>query len=486
LILLWISSSWAAETESIGSALAQAVAFLFPIGLSLIAWSALPDDRSAEVAALATLGFSLAIIGYYVVGFGFHFGGAAFVSNDPGLRGLSRFFSLVRGSDSANWGIVGLEGFLLSGDAVTQSAIRLFLSQLPLLAASGLIVMIGLPRRMSLLAQLMTGMLISAITIPLASHWISGGGWLARLGNTLNLGHGLVDFNGAGTIFVTSGATILAAALVFGRHSRGSGDTVSNQATVMPPARFPLLAAVGALLAAVGWIALGLSNPLYAEAIDALSWPLIVVNGLMGLAGGSITAQLYSAFTTGRFDPLMGPRGALAGLVAASVGAPFMPTWAALIIGAVAGLLLPLTVYVIDRLLQLEDATAAIAGYCLPGAWGLLAVALFADGRWGQGWNGFNGPAEQGVSGLIVAPGLHVDTGQLGAQAWGAAALFALGFFVPWGLMKILAGLASWRPLRKDRTNQSQQATASILSPASERQSASSRFDRVVNMDDGS
>jgi Amt family ammonium transporter len=115
-----------------------------------------------------------------------------------------------------------------------------------------------------------------------------------------------------------------------------------------------------------------------------------------------------------------------------------MPTWAALLVGAVAGLLLPLAVYSVNRWLRLDDVTVAIATYGLSGFWGLLAVGLFADGRWGQGWNGVPGLPEQGVSGLLVASGLQADAGQLGAQFWGGVALFPWGFLLPWGIFRLL------------------------------------------------
>jgi Amt family ammonium transporter len=484
LILLRIAVSWAAEVDSAGSILALAMAFLFPIGLTLIAWSALPPERSETAAALATLALASALIGYLVTGFGFHFGGVASVSDIQELQELSRFFSLMRGADGANWGMIGLEGFFLSGDAATPAALQLFVSQLPLVTAITLIVLLALPRHTPLLAQVLAGLVVSGVTYPLAGNWVSGGGWLAQLGDTLALGHGLVDFGGAGVVFVVGGATVLAAALLFGRQGTSPAAAPPDLSISMPPSRFPLLAALGALLAVIGWISLGLANPLYAELNAVLNWPRITLNALAGLAGGALLAQLYSGFTTGRFDPLMGSRGALAGLVAVSAGAPFLPTWAALLTGAVAGLLLPLAIYAIDHLLRFDDATAALASYILPGFWGLLAVGFFADGRWGHGWNGVVEPSVQGVSGLLVASGFTTDNGQLAAQVWGGIALFTLGFLLPWGLFKLVALLYGLRRPRETEVLRSDYAPANPLNPSSESQSAPGSLDRVVNVDD--
>ncbi|MGD9100805.1 MAG: hypothetical protein PVF45_10025, partial [Anaerolineae bacterium] len=248
----------------------------------------------------------------------------------------------------------------------------------------------------------------------------------------------------------------------------------------MPLAQSPLLAGMGALLAATGWIALGPVNPLHAQIGAVINWPLVALNGLAGLAGGALTAQLYSWLAGGRFDPLMGARGALAGLVALSAGAPFVPTWAALLTGAIAGLLLPLAIYTFDHALRLDNTPVAITAYGLSGFWGLLAVALFADGRWGQGWNGVSGPNGQGISGLLLAP--QADGGQLGAQVWGGLALFVLGFLLPWGLFKLLAGLSK---LGARLMRRGSQDTAAPLPLSGENQSAPGGLDGVVNAHDG-
>jgi Amt family ammonium transporter len=221
------------------------------------------------------------------------------------------------------------------------------------------------------------------------------------------------------------------------------------------------------------------------ETGEVLNLRLAGTNGLVGLAGGALLAQLYSWSATGRFDPLMGSRGALAGLVAISAGAPLVPTWAALIIGCIAGLVLPVAIYSIEHLLRFEDTTAAIAGYLLPGLWGLVAVAIFADGRWGQGWNGVAGLSGQGVTGLIAASGLKADSGQMSAQVWGSIALFALGFLVPWGAFRILTGLARLLRTGTEIASPADMQSANALNPSSQRHSTPSGLDGVAHVDDG-
>ena len=130
-----------------------------------------------------------------------------------------------------------------------------------------------------------------------------------------------------------------------------------------------------------------------------------------------------------------------------------MPPWAALVTGAVAGLLLPLGVYLVERVIRLPDGTAAVPLGIVGGLLGPLAVALFADGRWGQGWNRvgldeYHNVAGQGVTGFLPAAGFVGDgTGQLIAQLAGIGAIGLLAFLVGW--LVFLALNVPYRPRRE-------------------------------------
>jgi Amt family ammonium transporter len=141
-------------------------------------------------------------------------------------------------------------------------------------------------------------------------------------------------------------------------------------------------------------------------------------------------------------------------------------------------LLLPLAIYAVDRLLHLEDTTAALVVYGLSVFWGLLAVGVFADGRSGHGWNGVTGPAGQGVSGLLVAGGLQPDSGQLAAQLWSAIALLTWSFLLPWGLLKLI------KSLRNPQSSRHLRSDVQALDGPGESQSSVGSLDRVINVDD--
>jgi hypothetical protein len=169
----------------------------------------------------------------------------------------------------------------------------------------------------------------------------------------------------------------------------------------------------------------------------------------------------------------MTARGVVAALVAVSAGLPFYPIWAAPAIGAVAGLLVPLAHFVIDRLLRLDDPTAIVATHGVPALWGLLAVGLFADGHAGQGWNQAAGG--QGVAGLWVVEGVLSDwPGQFIAQGVGAAAVLLCGFFLYWLLYSAVQGLS-----RAWQGEYTLRLPKKIRAPARRRPALRSRLPRV-------
>jgi Amt family ammonium transporter len=94
---------------------------------------------------------------------------------------------------------------------------------------------------------------------------------------------------------------------------------------------------------------------------------------------------------SGKPDPSMMCNGMLAGLVAITAPCAFVNAPAACFIGIVSGILVVEAAFFIERQLKLDDPVGAIAVHGFNGAWGCLALGLFADGTYGEGWNGVPG-----------------------------------------------------------------------------------------------
>ena len=422
--------------------LAGSIAFLVPIGFVLVAAGGLPAEEARQVTLAGLGALALAALGYWACGFGLQFGGVGLIHRSGGLEGLVWEWSALDARWGAGWGMAGLHGFGLSGGGATPGALALFFAQLPLVTTATLIPLLALRGRAPTFVAGLGGLLVGALLYPLAGNWTWGGGWLANLGYNLGLGHGFVDFAGSGLVHLLGAAVAAAGILTFlPRRLRQPSD----EPIPLPPVHLPLLATLGAILLLIGSVAWAWANPLLDWA--SLDPARLAVNLLLAAAAGAFLPLAYTWFVASRPDPLMAARGLAAGLVAISGSGPFAPPWAALVIGGVAGLLTPLACYLVDHLLRWNDPTAALTVHGVSGLWGLLAVALFADGKFGAGWNGI-GPDEylhvagQGVSGLWTAVGLQPDwPGQLQAQGVGLAATGLFAFLIASLAFGPLAGL---------------------------------------------
>ena len=415
--------------------------YLIPVGLFLLAWGGMDTERARRSTTVGALTLSLATLGYFATGFAFHLGGAQVVDNQPAYAGLGALYETVD-----NWGLVGLAGFFLTGRVndeptpLTPEALALFVNYLPLVTTAVLLVTLSVHGRARAWQMVIGGLVVSTVLFPIIACWAWGGGWLMTIGHVIappaegGPQHGFVDYAGSGVVYLLGGLAALGALIGLGqRVPRGEPD----EPVPMPPSHYPLLANLGAMLMGLGLIGWSLSVPFHAAGAR-LNLPHVAINVLLSAAGAILSSQTYCWTATGRADPLMSARGAVAGFVAIAAGAPFVPPWAALVIGVLAGLLLPLGVYLVERVLRLPDGTATAALGITAGLLGLLVVPLFADGLWGQGWNGvgaevYRTVTGQGVAGFFPAEGFSADgPGQLIAQLVGIATIGLLAFLVNW------------------------------------------------------
>ncbi len=423
---------------------AAALSFLVPAGLILIGAAGIDPQRSwaAALAGLAAIG--LAGVGYWAVGFALQFGGIGLFYNDPGLQGLVWEWSALPVNWGSGWGMAGLSGWFLSGDGITPAAFALFLAHLPWAATAALLPVLALRGRAPAIAALVLALGTGAFFYPLAGNWVQGGGWLAALGRNLGIGHGMVDFGGAGTVFLMSGAITGAALLVWMPRQSPRGLADPN----LPTVHLPMLAVVGALLLPVGVLGWSWSNPIQAGVIGELGPLRGSVNSLLFVITGSLIPVLYTWFVTGESDPMMAARGMAAGAIAGLGAGPFVTPTAALAVGLLAGGSVPFVTFAVNRLLRLNDSAGIISMTAIPALLGLLSVGLFADGSVGAGWQmtgvgSYLGVTGQGVTGLVAASGFVADfPGQLQAQVIGAVTLLLWGFVMGSLICVPLAALA--------------------------------------------
>ncbi len=392
--------------------------YLLPIGLLLLTWGGLPPQKARRMTPWAVLATAVAVLGYWAVGFAFHMGGAHAINpEDASLAGLDVMFA----PSGAGWGLLGLRGFFLAGAEMTPTVFALFLAYLPLIVAAVTLTTLTLADARPWLAVL-AGFVAATVVLPSAACWMWGSGWLAHLGETLGWGHGFVDFGGSALVLWLPGMMALGILLLQPRPEALASPPP-------PPAYFPLLANVGVLFLGLGWMGWALSEPFHTFGAT-LDWHQAAVNVLLGMSGAVLTAQLYAWLVTGELASLLAARGIAAGWASVLACAPFVPPWAALVVGLLAGLAFSLLHYVADVLLRLREAAAPVALGLSAGLWSLLSVAIFANGRWGQGWNQMGAPTGNGALGIGVA-GL-ISTGNLSQFKAQIVGLLAVG---AWGLL---------------------------------------------------
>jgi Amt family ammonium transporter len=431
-----------------------------PLGLLLLIWGGLSPRKARRVAPLAALTMALGVMGYWATGFAFHLGGAQTVSPDAaGLSGLRALFSFVPGNP--NWGVVGLTGFFLMGPDLTSMAVGLFLEYLPVVISAIMVLTLALSERRRW-TMILAGSACGAVIVPVAACWMWGGGWLARLGETLSLGHGVVDFGGTLPVLWLPGMVALGFLAVQPKRDR-------PQIPEPPQTYGPMLANVGAFLIALGWMGWSLSQPFHLTG-TRLDWNRSGLNVVLGMAGAVLTSQLYAWLSVGAPGALLAAQGLAAGWGTALAGAPFIPPWAAFGLGLISGLAYPMLRHAFHAWLRHSSGAATVALALTSGPLGMLGIGFLADGRWGQGFNGIapyvaGETTGQGVAGLFV----RGDAQQLIAQGVGLAALGVWG--LAWGLVMgiVTRPRSAVRSLAKqlasNRTKADSAATASAEKP---------------------
>ena len=183
------------------------------------------------------------------------------------------------------------------------------------------------------------------------------------------------------------------------------------------PAHSIPMVVTGTLILAFGWFGF---NPGSTLAATDTRIAVVATNTMLASAAGAFTA---CAFVWGRFgkpDVTMICNGLLAGLVAITAPCAFVSAGSAVIIGGVAGVLVVVAALFVERTLKIDDPVGAVAVHGVCGAWGILGVGLFANGTYGDGLNGVEGPVKglfSGDSGQLIASliGIVVNVVWVGA-----------------------------------------------------------------------
>jgi Amt family ammonium transporter len=377
---------------------------LMQLGFCMVETGFTRAKNAAHTASMNFMVYGVAMIAYWAVGFAIQAGGVGTLGGLGTFEGAKEALFSIGGKD---WGLFGTQGFFLTGVAYTAPVFAYFLFQMVFMDTTATIPTGALAERWKFTSFLVFTVFIAALIYPLYANWVWGGGWLSQLGSNSGLGHGHVDFAGSSVVHMTGGVLALVTAKLLGaRRGKFNADGTVN---VIPGHNIPM-ALFGTFVLCFGWFGFNAGSTLMGTDIRI---GVIATNTMLAGAAGSITAMLYMWFRYGKPDPSMLANGALAGLVAITAPCAFVTAPAAVLIGGIAGVLVCWAVFFVERSLRIDDPVGAISVHGINGLWGVLALGLFADGTYGDGWNGVAGK----VTGLFYG-----DASQLAAQAIGGAA----------------------------------------------------------------
>ena len=365
---------------------------------------------------------------YFILGYGLMFGGYSLpligLDSAPGdaFIGSGKWVFLWKGG----FGLTDLNG--PSGAALAG----FFLYMVAFMDTTGTIPTGAMAERWQWKNFVLWGLFCGGIYYPIFGAWTWGGGWLSQLGNSAHLGVGYVDFAGSGVVHTMGGVAALAGA---------TGDRSPHREVQ-------------------GWQGACVAGPSHPDGHARNVHPAVRLvrlqrrvdlcghrrairdsrgqHGYCRVRSAQSSRCLWVMWRTGKPDPGMMANGMLAGLVAITAPCAFVDPIGAAIIGSIAGVLVVLSISFVENKLKVDDPVGAISVHGVCGTFGVLAVGLFANGKYGAGWNATTegkGAELSGVTGIFH--NFSDGIGQLGAQAIGAVVLWTVMFAIVYGWFKL-------------------------------------------------
>ena len=306
--------------------------------------SGLVTTRSVSTIAAKNIGkFAIVSIMFYVVGYNLGYG----IPEGGYIGSFSTWSdssSLETGySDSSDWFFQTL--FVCATASIVSGAVA---------------------ERIKIWPFFIFAAILGGIIYPIQMGWQWGGGWLATLG--------FVDFAGSTVVHACGGAAALAGVILLGpRIGRFTDD--GNPANMQPFAASSIpLVTLGTFILWMGWYGFNGGSQLALGSFeDSTAMGKIFVNTHLAGCGGCAAGAIITRLVGGKTDIIMMLNGALAGLVSITAE-PLMPSpMAAILIGAVGGLIMYLGTNLLNRL-KLDDVVGAIPVHMFAGIWGTLIV----------------------------------------------------------------------------------------------------------------
>ncbi len=386
--------------------------------------------------------YAVGMLGYWFSGFAFQMGGTGAPNSVSTVTTLGpevgEQLNTLLGIeyDGKFFGLIGWSGFMLPAEMMYGGIFALFLFQMVFMDTAATIPTGAMSERWKFPSFLLTSLLIGGFIYPVYACWVWGGGWLAALGQHYGLGHGHVDFAGSSVVHLCGGVlAFVGAALLGPRYGKFDRD-----GTIHPiPGHNLAYGFAGTFVLAFGWFGFNAGSTLSATDPQI---GVIATNTMLAGSAGAVTGMIMAWILFRKPDPSFMCNGMLAGLVSITAPCAFVDSPMAVLIGAIGGLIVVPSALIVEKFCRVDDPVGAVSVHGVCGIWGCLSVGIFANGRYGSGWNGVEG----NVTGL-----LYGDERQIIAQLIGVGAcVFGVGLlaFIVFGLQRLTIGLRT--PVRAE------------------------------------
>ncbi len=392
-------------------------------GFALVETGFTQKKNAAEVMSTNFAIFGLGFVGFLFVGFPLAFGGFdTTVYFGDGGAAMNPEPLVGSGSWAFLWG-----GYDHLGSSATPALLGFFLYMVAFMDTVATIPTGSMAERWKWNSFVVWGLFCGAIYYPIFAAWTWGGGWLAKTWDTMSLGTGYVDFAGSGVVHAVGGAAALAGAMVLGPRIGKYG--ADGKPKAIPGHNIPM-AITGCFILLFGWFGFNAASTFAATDVQ---FATVATNTAIAGAVGAVVAMFYITKRTGKPDPGMMVNGMLGGLVAITAPCAFVSPWAAVVIGAIAAVIAIEVVFFLEKR-GIDDPVGAIAVHGGTGSFGVLAVGIFANGKYGAGWNGAVDDAGEGIK---IEGLLQGEVGQFGAQLLGLVVIWTVIFGLAYGFFKI-------------------------------------------------
>ena len=336
--------------------IAAAMVFIMHLGFATLEAGLTQSKNTVNILFKNVWIISIGLLTYAAMGFNTHYPVDSW--QIPGWLGINGPISGLTGGDKDTWAYGGL--------SLAMTAYGDFIFQAMFAATAATIVSGAVAERVKLPSFMVFSTILVAVGYTVAGSWHWGGGWLSGLGGG---DAAFYDFAGSTVVHGFGGAAALACVMILGpRKGKYTKDGIKPILGHSMP-----LAAIGVFLLFFGWFGFNGGSVLSANPGPL---GLVFTTTALAAAAGGVSSILTSFFVLKKPDLSMALNGLLAGLVSITAGADSVEPWAAVLMGAVGGVIVVFSILFFDKI-KIDDPVGAISVHGVCGIWGTLAVAFF-------------------------------------------------------------------------------------------------------------